>query len=80
MSKGILNEYHNKVISAKNNNSEIPEFPEKLLIPNLYNTWHDTAEAVLNNWIGNVYQLTNIDRKKPFRDDIDPNDPLKLMQ
>ena len=23
------------------------------------NTWHDTAEAVINNWIGKVYQITH---------------------
>ncbi|EHQ53810.1 homoserine O-succinyltransferase, partial [Ectothiorhodospira sp. PHS-1] len=35
-----------------------------------------TAEAVINNWMGNVYQYTHIDRKKPFRDEVDPDDPL----
>jgi homoserine O-succinyltransferase len=49
-----------------------------LVAPTLHNTWHDTAEAVVNNWIGKVYQLTNRDRKLPFMDGIDPEDPLGL--
>jgi len=73
-----LNEYQNQVIKAKQTKQEIPEFPEKLISDKLDNTWHDTAEAILNNWIGKVYQLTNIDRKKPFQDGIDPKNPLNL--
>lgn len=73
-----LNEYKSQVIEAKNNNSEIPEFPETLISSKLDNTWHDTAEAIINNWIGKVYQLTNIERKKPFEDDVDPENPLSL--
>jgi len=42
------------------------------------NTWHDSAEAIINNWIGTVYQLTHIEHKKPFKDGIDPADPLRL--
>ena len=73
-SKGILDEYRHKIIDA--DYSELPVFPEELIIPDLYNTWHDSAEAVLNNWIGKVYQLTNLDRKKPFRDTVDAGSPL----
>ncbi len=76
--KGILNEYKNKLIRSRGDNKSVAEFPEHLLIPNLYNTWHDTAEAVLNNWIGKVYQITNIDRKQPFREGISPDNPLGL--
>ena len=77
-SKGILNEYKYKLMQARSNDQPAPDFPEHLLVPNLYNTWHDTAEAVLNNWIGKVYQLTDINRKKPYRDNVDPNNPLSL--
>ena len=65
-------------MKAKQDNAPAPEFPEQLLIPNLYNTWHDTAEAVLNNWIGKVYQLTSIERKLPFREGVDALDPLGI--
>jgi homoserine O-succinyltransferase len=54
--------------------------PESLIVPTLDNTWHDSAEAVINNWIGKVYQTTNIDRKKPFQEGVDPNDPLGLRR
>ena len=49
-------------------------------MPNLDNTWHDTAEAVINNWIGKVYQVTNNDRQKPFQDGVNPDDPLGLKR
>jgi homoserine O-succinyltransferase len=42
------------------------------------NTWGDTAKAIVNNWLGLVYQLTNMDRTKQFMDGIDPDDPLGL--
>jgi len=63
---------------ARTNKNEAPEFPEDLIVPSLDNTWHDSAEAVINNWIGKVYQLTHIERKKPFNNDVNPNDPLGL--
>jgi len=44
----------------------------------LDNTWGDTAKAVVNNWLGLVYQVTNLDRKKQFMEQVDPNDPLHL--
>lgn len=73
-----LNEYKALVIKAKKENTEIPKLPEKLISGHLDNTWHDTAEAILNNWIGTVYQITNMDRKKPFQDNIDPKNPLNI--
>ncbi len=74
----ILEEHRLRVLNAMEKGEAMPELPEVLITQQLDNTWHDTAEAVLNNWIGKVYQITNIDRKKPFQDHIDPNDPLKL--
>ena len=56
--KAILNEYRERVSASRKNRGEPPLFPEKLIGHSLDNTWHDSAEAVLNNWIGNVYQLT----------------------
>ncbi len=76
----ILEEYKADVITAKAKGKTAPELPEHLITARLDNTWHDSAEAVLNNWIGKVYQLTNMDRKKPFQEHIDPNDPLGLRE
>lgn len=44
----------------------------------LDNTWGDTAKAVINNWLGLVYQVTNLDRTKQFMEEVDPDDPLAL--
>lgn len=44
----------------------------------LDNTWGDTAKAIVNNWLGMVYQLTNLDRSKQFMDHVDPANPLGL--
>ncbi len=72
----ILDEHRERVVAARATGRPIPEFPEKLIARYLDNTWHDTAEAVINNWIGMVYQLTHHDRRRPFKDDVDPDDPL----
>jgi len=77
-SAAILDEHKAQIIAAMDNENPLPAFPEALITANLDNTWHDTAEAVLNNWIGKVYQLTSIQRKEPFQPHIDPNDPLGL--
>ncbi|MDJ0806948.1 MAG: homoserine O-succinyltransferase [Gammaproteobacteria bacterium] len=76
--QAILNEYRDRLEAALKAGSEHPEFPETLLTPTLDNTWHDTAEAVVGNWIGLVYQVTHENRKIPFMDGIDPDNPLSL--
>lgn len=43
----------------------------------LENSWADSARSIVGNWIGLVYQLTNVDRQKPFMDSVDPENPLK---
>lgn len=55
------------------------EFPESLVAPRLDNTWHDTAEAVVANWMGLVYQVTHRERKLPFMEGVDPDNPLGLV-
>jgi homoserine O-succinyltransferase len=56
----------------------IPDFPEADFESLLDNTWGDTGKALFNNWLGLVYQLTNVDRRIPFASGIDPADPLGL--
>jgi len=77
-SQAIFNEYREQVERARAAGVPLPEFPENLVIDTLDNTWHDTAEAVIGNWIGLVYQVTHQDRAIPFMEGIDPNDPLGL--
>ena len=76
--EALLSEHQEHVIDSMEQGLDLPEFPENLITACLDNTWHDTAEAVINNWIGMVYQLTNIDRNKPFRTNININDPLGI--
>jgi homoserine O-succinyltransferase len=60
------------------NDNAAPEFPEDELTPHCDNTWGDTGKAIVNNWLGLVYQLTNLDRKQQFMPGVDPDDPLQL--
>jgi len=77
-SRAILEEYKDRIIRCRMKEQPPEAFPEDLIIPTLDNTWHDTAEAVLNNWIGKVYQITHIDRRIPFKEGINLDDPLGL--
>ncbi len=56
--------------------SEMPDFPETLLAERIENTWRDTSKAMINNWLGQVYQLTGYDRSQPFMPGIDPLNPF----
>ncbi|OQY31211.1 MAG: homoserine O-succinyltransferase [Anaerolineaceae bacterium 4572_5.2] len=74
----IVDYYQELVYAAMEQGNEIPPFPEQKIEPHLDNTWRDTGRAFFNNWLGLVYQLTDVDRKIPFPPEIDPNDPLGL--
>ncbi len=78
--RSIFDEYQYRLQEAMSNNLELPDFPEALVTQRLDNTWHDTAEAVVANWIGLVYQVTHRDRRIPFMEGIDPDDPLELLR
>ncbi len=76
--QALLDEYRLRLDAALAAGGEIPAFPEALLVDHLDNTWHDTAEAVVGNWMGTVYQVTHSDRRIPFMEGVDPDDPLGL--
>src|SRR3569832_2018901 len=76
--QAILDEHRERLLAAHERGVPLPDLPEALIRAELDNTWHDTAEAVINNWIGKVYQITNQDRRWPFMAGIDPDDPLGL--
>jgi len=78
--QAIFDEYRDQLKAAVKAGTEIPEFPESLVVPRLDNTWHDTGEAIVGNWIGLVYQLTHKERRLPFMEGIDPADPLGLLK
>jgi len=72
----ILNHFRDAVLSGDAGNIGMADFPEQEVIPLLDDTWGDTGKAVVNNWLGLVYQLTSADRHKAFMDGIDPRNPL----
>jgi len=74
----VFHEYEARVRKSLAQQTEPPEFPEHLVLGNLKNTWQDTANAVIGKWIGLIYQFTNVDRRIPFMDGVDPNNPLDL--
>ena len=76
--RAILEEYRDRLCAAKQKRVGLPKFPEALITKGLHNTWHDTAEAIVGNWIGKVYQVTHMERNRPFMEGIDPSDPLGL--
>jgi homoserine O-succinyltransferase len=64
--------------SAKERGDAMPQFPDAKLQACVANTWGDTGKAIVNNWLGLVYQLTNLDRRKQFMLGVNPEDPLGL--
>lgn len=76
--QALLAAYAEQVKTAKEKGLVLERMPEDQIIPHLDNTWRDTAKAVFNNWLGKVYQITNEDRKLPFMDGINPENPLEL--
>jgi len=56
----------------------LPDFLEAEIAPELDNTWGDTAKAIVANWLGLVYQVTNLDRCRQYMDGVDPDNPLNL--
>jgi len=74
----VCREYQGRVVQSLALAEEIPEFPEHLILGNLKNTWQDTASAVIGTWLGLIYQVTNVDRRKPFMEGVDADNPLGL--
>lgn len=66
---------------AKSNLSQgkpLPTVLEHEVEPLLDNTWGDTSKAVFNNWLGLVYQLTNLDRHLQYMPGTNRDNPLNL--
>lgn len=74
--RALLNEYEGKVVASLNAGRTAVDFPEHLVRTGLHNTWHDSGEALVGNWIGCVYQMTDSDRRKPFMQGVDASNPL----
>jgi homoserine O-succinyltransferase len=78
--QAVFADYQRQLLAAKQQQQPLPAFPEAQVVPFLDNTWRDTAKAVFNNWLGKVYQITNQDRRLPFMDGINPDNPLGLKK
>ncbi len=76
----IVNEYEHIVRTCMRTGIPAPPFPEPQIEPHLDSTWLDTGKSIVNNWLGLVYRLTNMDRKICFAEGVDPNDPLGLKK
>lgn len=75
----IADAYHQDVLAAKAKDLTPPPFPENDLERLVDNTWGDTGKAIFNNWLGLVFRLADVDRKKTFAPHINPDDPLGLL-
>jgi homoserine O-succinyltransferase len=76
--KDIASRFIEQVTAARASGDAMPEFPEAELEAEVDNTWGDTGKAIVNNWLGLVYQLTNLDSRKQYMNGVDPDDPLGL--
>ena len=76
--QAIFDEYQDRVKESLEFDQPMPIFPESIVLPRIQNTWHDSGLAVIGNWMGLVYQITNTDRKRPFMDGINPHNPLVI--
>jgi homoserine O-succinyltransferase len=76
--QAILNEHRRRLEQAMEAGASPPAFPEVLVSRRIDNTWHDTAEGIVGNWIGLVYQVTHQDRRLPFMEGVNPDNPLDI--
>ena len=74
--EALAQAYIETVVNAVQNGADAPEFPEAELMQYADNTWGDTGKAIVNNWLGLVYQLTNLDRHEQFMPGVDADNPL----
>jgi homoserine O-succinyltransferase len=77
-SKAVLDEYRHMLEHELDRGRAPPALPEARIAAALDNTWRDTAEGVIGDWLGLIYRVTNNDRRIPFMDGVDPDDPLAL--
>ncbi|MBE9549022.1 MAG: homoserine O-succinyltransferase [Proteobacteria bacterium] len=66
------------MVATAKKTGALPAAFENELEAILDNTWGDTAKAIVSNWLGLVYQVTNLERTKQFMQGVDADDPLGL--
>jgi len=77
--RALLDEYRHMLERQLDRGRTPPPFPEMRIAAGLENTWRDTAEGVVGNWMGLIYRVTHNDRRIPFMDGVDPEDPLGFL-
>ena len=75
----LLRDHLEAALDARDRGAPVPPLPEERLAPLLDNTWTDTAKVLFSNWLGVVYQLTDLERGVPFMPGVDPDDPLAAL-
>lgn len=60
--RAIADRHKSEVLSALEQDTSVPAFPESQIEPLLDNTWRDTAKSIFNNWLGLVYERTDFER------------------
>lgn len=63
--QAIAERYREAVVSALDAGRDAPALPESHLESLLDNTWRDTGKAIVNNWLGLVYEKTDFERRRP---------------
>ena len=74
----LAKQFVDEAVASKAAGRDVSDTLEQQISAMLDNTWGDTAKALINNWLGLVYQLTNLDRRQQFMEGVDPQDPLGL--
>lgn len=62
----FVDDYEKLVRHAQQEGKDAPEFPEAQITSLVDNTWGDTGKAIVNNWLGLVYQKADYDRPNYF--------------
>ena len=76
----VLDDYKHRAIAADGDYQNLPQFPETEALKWIDNTWTDTGKAIINNWLGLIYQVAHRNRNKVFMDGINPKNPLGLLR
>jgi homoserine O-succinyltransferase len=76
--KAAADRYMAQAQAALRRGDPLPDFVDDEIAPLLDNTWGDTGRSIISNWLGLVYQLTNLDRKLQYMDGVNPGDPLGM--
>lgn len=76
--QAAANRFIERAGQALSEGRPIPAFIEAEVAPLLDNTWGDTGRSIISNWLGLVYQLTNLDRRLQYMEGVDRNDPLGM--